>query len=300
MVRIGCKSIRTRYEPHPWELALPEGDLFYKVKIMSITKLLSSDNFISVNKSLVKIVGLEAAVLLGNLASEYEYWESREELQDGFFFSTVENIEDKTGLTAYQQRQAINKLEGLKIIETRKMGIPAKRYIRISEQQVVQILNHKSLKNLTTGSEKTSPQDVKKFNSNKIINNNIREDKRKKERKKESEVKTQTFDEILDSVPVIRDNIDLRDTFIDFVKMRKLIKKPLTDRALKGIINDTVRYGKGDIQRMIAVLEQSIKGSWQGVYDLKEEYPRQTPRQQKSSAGFVNEFDEILKQEGYE
>lgn len=260
---------------------------------MGILNLLSSDNYIVVNKSLIRIIGLEASVLLGNLASEYDYWSEREELVDGFFFSTIENIENKTGLTPYQQRQAIQKLTELGIVESKKMGIPAKRYIRINEQQVVSLFNDKKLKNCTTGGKKTEQQEVKKLNSNKNINNKTIKEDKKEERKKEL-----TFDEILDSVSIIEENPDLRDTFIDFIKMRKLIKKPLTDRALKGIINDTYKLGKGDQHQMILVLEQSIKNSWQGVFPLKEDNQMSSNSYSKPQE-FVNPFTQWRKEHGY-
>ena len=259
---------------------------------MGILELISSDNYIAVNKSLIKIVGLEAAVLLGNLASEYTYWEERDGLKDGFFFSTVENIEDKTGLTSYQQRQAINKLVGLKIVEVKKMGIPAKRYIRISEQQVVKVLNDKKLKNCTTVGEKTERQQVKKLHSNNNINNkNIEQEKSKKEIKK----KDAPLEELLDSVDVIKSNPKLRQDFIDFIDMRKKIKHPLDSSSLKRNINECYKLAAGDPELMSRILDQSIRNEYRGVFPLKEERPRPIPKPEDEG----NEFTAILRAEGY-
>jgi hypothetical protein len=52
------------------------------------------------------VLGIDEAIILGELASEYEYWSRREELQDGYFYSTIENIEENTTLTEYKQRKA--------------------------------------------------------------------------------------------------------------------------------------------------------------------------------------------------
>lgn len=41
---------------------------------MNILKLIASDSFITVNKELIKKVGLEEAIILGELASELDYW----------------------------------------------------------------------------------------------------------------------------------------------------------------------------------------------------------------------------------
>lgn len=139
---------------------------------MSVLKLLASDNYIVVNKDLIKILNLEGAVMFGQLASEYVYWESARKLEDGYFYSTIEDIQEKTSLTAYQQRNVIKMLEEKELINVKLMGMPAKRYIKINENQVIKILNNKMLKNLTTRCEKTLQQDVKKLHINNNINNN--------------------------------------------------------------------------------------------------------------------------------
>ena len=89
----------------------------------------------------------------------------------------------------------------------------------------------------------------------------------KKERKKKAQ---QTYDEILDSDGTITFNSDLKNAFIEFIKMRKLIKKPLTDYALKQIIKKTRDLANDDPDIMQRILEQSIENSWQGVFPLKE------------------------------
>lgn len=143
---------------------------------MGLLRLLASKNYISVNKDLIRAIGLEEAVLMGELASEHDYWEDEDSLEEDYFYSTIENIEKYTGLTAYQQRRALKKLQTLNIIDIKLKGIPAKRYIKIDEEQLTNILNDKMLKNLTTGCKKIKQLDAKKVNGNKnnINNNNIK------------------------------------------------------------------------------------------------------------------------------
>ena len=141
---------------------------------MGILQLISTSNFITVNKDLIKALGLEEAILLGELASEYDYWSTRNEIENGYFYSTIDNIEEKTTLTAYKQRKCLENLKNKGIIDIQIKGMPAKRYIKINEEQVFQIFNNKLLKDLTTRSEKFLQQDIKKLNgNNNIINNNI-------------------------------------------------------------------------------------------------------------------------------
>ena len=59
-----------------------------------ISELLATDGYIQVNKKLIKTLGLHEAIIIGELCSEYNYWKNREELVEGSFYSTRENIEE--------------------------------------------------------------------------------------------------------------------------------------------------------------------------------------------------------------
>ena len=65
------------------------------------------------------------------------------------------------------------------------------------------------------------------------------------------------------------DNGELREALWECIKMRKLNKKPMTDRALKGIMNKLDTLASTDTEK-IAILDQSITNSWQGVFPLKQ------------------------------
>jgi len=118
---------------------------------MILPSLLSSSSFIIVNKILIKAVGLEAAVIIGELCSEYNYWEERDQLTDGeWFFSTRDNIEKNTGLSEYQQRKAINILLKFGLLETKKMGMPSKVYYRLNEKNILICYNQTQKKMLET------------------------------------------------------------------------------------------------------------------------------------------------------
>ena len=138
---------------------------------MNVLELLSNRNYIAVNKSLIKIVGLEETIILGELASECEYWQSKDLLEDGYFYSTIENVEHNTSLTEYKQRKALNNLKKQEIIDIKIKGIPAKRYIKINEEQVIKLLNIQFLKNLRTSSEKIKELELKKLKGNNNIIN---------------------------------------------------------------------------------------------------------------------------------
>ena len=112
-------------------------------------ELLSSSAFIVLNKTLAKNLGLKETVLLADLISKEEYFIDKG-MNDGWFFNTEANIQNDTTLTPYQQRKSIKTLKNHLIIETKRMGVPAKQYFKINEEQVVKFLNNKSFSNLTT------------------------------------------------------------------------------------------------------------------------------------------------------
>lgn len=67
----------------------------------------------------------------------------------------------------------------------------------------------------------------------------------------------------------------LNQAFLDFMKMRKSIKKPMTDRAITRAMNSLQRLSGGDNDLAIQILEQSIFHCWQDLYELKEDNNKQ-------------------------
>lgn len=61
----------------------------------------------------------------------------------------------------------------------------------------------------------------------------------------------------------------LSESWNGFCEMRKKIKKPLTDRAAKMILNELERLAPGDDTTKALILDQSVKHCWQDVYKLK-------------------------------
>ena len=82
---------------------------------------------------------------------------------------------------------------------------------------------------------------------------------------------------------------DLMENWNGFCEMRKKIKKPLTDRAAKMILNELERLAPGDNQTKGLILDQSVKRCWQDVYPLKGD---------KSAGGTDNVFLQMLREEG--
>ena len=94
----------------------------------------------------------------------------------------------------------------------------------------------------------------------KSIDKDIDNINNKKERKKET-----NYDKIINSM--VEDE-EVKNSIYEFIKMRKLIKKPMTDRALTMLINKLEKLSSDkDIQ--IKILEKSILKNWTDIYELK-------------------------------
>lgn len=153
---------------------------------MILANLLSSSKYIIVNKILIEVLGLNEAVILGELCSEYTYWESSNQLlYNEYFYSTRENIQKNTGLNSHSQRVAIKNLEEKQIITSKRMGMPCKIYYKINENKIIEYLkmarfpvmhelNDKKSKIETSCNAEYEQHNVKNFNiNNNNINNNI-------------------------------------------------------------------------------------------------------------------------------
>lgn len=99
---------------------------------------------------------------------------------------------------------------------------------------------------------------------------NIEPIERKKEGVKPKKERKKTYDELIAEYCL---SDGMKDTIREFLKMRQLIKKPMTDRALAMLIN-RVRELAPDEETQKAILEQSITNSWANVYPLKENAPK--------------------------
>ena len=87
--------------------------------------------------------------------------------------------------------------------------------------------------------------------------------------------------------------------FEEFRKMRKKIKKPLTDLAEKRALEKLERLSDGDPTTARLILEQSCDYCWQGLFELKDEVkstsnqPNQRNPKIQNAYGFGTERKEV-------
>lgn len=120
--------------------------------------------------------------------------------------------------------------------------------------QVVKKLYRGCKETLQGGCKETLHNNIDIYN----IDNNI--DKEKKEKRKT---------EIDDFLEKQIEDIELRNIFCEFIKMRKSIKKPMTTYALQRMLAKLNRFTE-NIEEQKAILNKSIINCWQDIYSLNE------------------------------
>lgn len=119
----------------------------------------------------------------------------------------------------------------------------------------------------------------------------IEEDKDKekdKDLKKEEKKKATSYDEILSTIA----NDDLRELYLEYIKMRKMIKAPMTDRALTMLISKVNDLEPHSLENQKKLLEIAIMNNWKSVYPLKN------TGNNKQAAQPSTQAEELLKMFG--
>lgn len=92
-------------------------------------------------------------------------------------------------------------------------------------------------------------------------NNNIKERKKEEPKKKAT-----SYDEILSEIV----DEELKSLYLEYIKMRKLIKAPMTDRALQMLISKVNTLEPDNIDNQKELLETAIMNNWKSVYPIKK------------------------------
>lgn len=139
-----------------------------------IFKLLNPDNTVNFNRPLVHALGTNEAIIYSALIAKQAYYERREMLDgEGWFYSTVNDLEESTALTKRQQRCSVKVLVAAGLVESEKRGMPARRCFRvvkdvdllksylakgIEKMFKLNPIAQKSDENVSTSGDKPAPQ----------------------------------------------------------------------------------------------------------------------------------------------
>lgn len=255
-----------------------------------LTTVLTTNGYIAVNKTLIKKIGLDEAVILGELLTEYTYWQENNLLENDMFYSTQENLEENTGLNVYFQRKALQKLKEFNIIDIAKIGMPARNFFKINFEQLFNVL---------TTSRATSAQQVvqpvhlnnnkntnnKPTNSNILFNNNIKTVKKNLYQKGVDLILNFTTDEKLQNV--------LIEWFELQLEMYRDSNKSFYLNTLKNRLNKLKT--DFDESEWFEIVSYALERQWKAFYPL--------PTKQNKSVNIIsqpytkNELDTLKRLE---
>lgn len=244
-------------------------------------EILKPSGYVVVNKKLMKILGIDGALLFGELLSEYDYYLEHDQLtDDDCFFSKAENIENNISMSAYRQREAIKTLKSYGLVDVELRGVPAKNYYRLNISNIQDFLNS-DVKNFdnkiltTVSSEKLLDPDVKNFD-NSYKNNNIEKINNicVSEVKKEAKQKDVKNLSPLKALEVYKEEFDLSPEIVEalreFIDMRRRNKNNITALGLR---RDLLKLFKlsTDPEEQLKIIYKSIDKCWKGFFELKDE-----------------------------
>lgn len=138
-----------------------------------------------------------------------------------------------------------------------------------------------------------NPKPIPNINTNNNQITNLKENVKRK------------FDAIayLDTIDVIAKDPELKDAFVSFIDLRKSMHKSITtEDALKRIIKKAWELGNGNRRDIIAVLNQSIVGGYQGLFELKgnannsHQIAPRTPAQPKKANDTMAALDALYNE----
>ena len=224
-------------------------------------QLLMSSNYYTLNKQIVKVLGIEPAFLLTILI------EASDGLADdeGWFYQTIETLEELTGLSRHKQNKIIQALIETNILIQENRGTPCRRFFKISFQEIENLVFKKTetsllkidkldCKKFTNYSVKSSQTSLLKISNNKEHNiNNLNKEINHKEHK------SYELDENLKTVKQW-----FKENGIDFSKKHEVkVLELLENNSLEFVLNTfqeqlDILKNKSDVKSVAAVFSNHL------------------------------------------
>lgn len=191
----------------------------------------------------------------------------------GSFVSSLVKLSEETALTIREVRTAINHLKStgeLTVKTCSKYSV-----FTVNNYCQYQVIDTQNDIQTTCNRQDIDIQATFKRQANDSLTTTIEEDKEDKkgkmeEGKNKKEKGTNVPKEKKVNSPYFSDEL-LNQAFLDFMEMRKQMKKPMTNRAVTLAQNKLRELAGNDIELMIQILNQSTMNCWQGLFPLKEE-----------------------------
>ena len=227
--------------------------------------------------------GIVPAIILNHL----QFWILKNKANnvnfyDGYYW-TYNSIKAFKELFPYVSEKqiitALSKLENEGLIITgnyNKIAYDRTKWYALTEKGFSILQNREThLPEMSNGND-TEGKPIPYINTD--INSDINTDI-KKVSKKES--KKESYEEILDTIQ----DQGLKELYLEYIKMRKMIKAPMTNRALTTLINKVNSLEPCNVENQKQLLDKAILNNWKSVYPLKEDEKKTESKEPKRYGG---------------
>lgn len=263
---------------------------------MSLLKLLSTNGFISYNKTVAKTLGVHEAILLGELCSIGDLYDYGE-----FYFERSKIIND-TALSDSQIRNATKTLVENGLISVVKKGIPCKYYYTLNEQKILELFTQEQQPSAT----KIAPLEVQDLqdkdcnncstfnnNTNNNTSNNTISAKAQKQNgnqlfKTETKPKKKGENRYITVIDQLSGNQKVRDALLKYCNFRR--GRGLTIDQWELMVQEFKKASSGKTtQQVLDCINQCIVNGRNSLYYVDYQNNNNKPQQSSNNTG--NDFD---------
>lgn len=187
---------------------------------------------------------------------------------DKEFNISLKSLSSRIPCSQRKVQQVINTLKELNILEVKKVkSLCGDWDSNIYSIKYDSLINYLGVENNMPKVEHDMPNGIAQY-AQQVEHDMPTKNTNKNTNKNNKKEKDTSLDKIINSYS---EDEELINTIRDFLKMRKAIKKPMTDRALNIMLKKLNGFSN-NTEIQIKILEQSIVNSWQGIFPLKENH----------------------------
>lgn len=244
-------------------------DIFDDEKVLMIESMPSADSIIVIWFKLLTFAGKQNNDGVFLMSNRIAY---TDEMLASIFRRDVNTI--RLALKAFEQFGMIEIIDNVITIPNWNKHQTLDAYEKKKERDRLYQAERRASQRALVQKSSDKSSDVKAIASSDVVisEEEIEEDKEREEKKKVSKRESkkkplESYDSIIEGYT---DDLSLRETLMEFVKMRKRIGKPMTSYALTLLTKKLDKLAAGTDAK-IDILNQSIVNSWQDVYGLKNQ-----------------------------
>ena len=228
-------------------------------------KLIKNENHVVIHGWMINELGLKGSELICYAT----IWGFTQGMENQYFTGSRQYLADWCNITKKGIDKVLMSLVEKKLLIRHEKILNNIMFVEYQCADISQLSPNSVVANkVPGGGEQSSPNNIEHNIDNNIEHNKEKEKKEISDETDISKIKSRgtNFERII--LDYTEDE-ELRAALNEFIKMRKAIKKVLTDRALTMICKELDKLAQDDATK-IAILNQSIMNSWQGVFPIKE------------------------------